>query len=251
MDCTVHPTQGCGTPGFDDQMHVFGLDRVVAWTGNTSDNYAIGCNELTPAPCAPSRSNSPIRVSIREGCRGPTCEGRRRKRVEPVKLLLFLAIIWAVFVGWSKLPSLLSTGPEPLQDSPYVTVYGRDRCGLTKRMLSDLNKSGTSYTYKIIDDPAVDKELRPRMKEAGLKARGFGLPVVDVNGEMMIRPRSDVVAKKYAQARSAERSRKRSTRMKTEPDARSTSHLGDPVVPCRINGHDTYTLRSQCPDYTR
>jgi hypothetical protein len=168
-----------------------------------------------------------------------------------VKLLLVLAIVWAVYVGWSKLPSLLSPGPEPLQDSPYVTVYGRDRCGLTKRMLSDLNGSGTPYTYKLIDDPAVKKELRPRMEQAGLNTRRHGLPVVDVNGEMMIRPQSDVVAKKYAQARSIERSRKRSTRTKTEPDPRSTSQLGDPVVPCRINGHDTYTLRSQCPDYTR
>jgi hypothetical protein len=168
-----------------------------------------------------------------------------------VKLLFLLALVCAVFVGWSKLPTLLSSGPEPLEDSPYVTVYGRNRCGLTKRMLSDLNGSGTPYTYKIIDDPAVKKELKPRMEQAGLKTRRYGLPVVDVNGEMMIRPKSDVVAKKYAQARSIERSRKRSNRTNTEPDPRSASQLGDPVVPCRINGHDTYTLRSQCPDYAR
>ncbi len=168
-----------------------------------------------------------------------------------MKLLLVLAIVWAVYVGWSKLPSLLSTGPEPLEGSPYVTVYGRDRCGITKRMLSDLGQSGIPYTYKLIDDPAVEKELEPRMKQAGLSTRRYGLPVVDVYGEIMIRPHSDVVENKFTQARPVERSRRRSTRTKTEPDPRSTSQLGDPVVPCRINGHDTYTLRSQCPDYTR
>ena len=169
-----------------------------------------------------------------------------------MKLLLFLAIIWAVFVGWSKLPSLFSTGPEPLKDSPYVTVYGRKACGITRRMLSELGRSGTPYTHKSVDDPAVKKELHPRMEQAGLSTRRYGLPVVDVNGEMMIRPKADVVAKKYAQARPVKRSRKHPSRTKAGPiEASGASRLADPLVPCRINGHDTYTLRSQCKDYGR
>ncbi len=162
-----------------------------------------------------------------------------------MKLLLLLALISAVFLGWNKLPSFLSGGPEPLQDTPYVTVYGRDACGFTKQMLAGLRRSGVPYTYKIIDDPAVKKELHPRMEQAGLSTRRYGLPVVDVNSDMMMRPKPDVVAKKYAQARPSQRSRKRST-----PAAASgTGQRSDPIVPCRINGHETFTLRSQCPSY--
>ncbi len=169
-----------------------------------------------------------------------------------MKLLLLLAILAAAYLGWNELPALLAGGPAPLKDSPYVTVYGRDACGITKRMLSDLNRSGIPYTYKIVDDPAVKDELIPRMQQAGLNTRRYGLPVVDVNAEMMIRPKSDVVARKYAQAQPIDPGRARPGRTTTgSTNASAASQLADPIVPCRIRGHDTYTLRSQCPDYAR
>jgi hypothetical protein len=168
-----------------------------------------------------------------------------------MKPLFLLVLISAVFLGCNRVSSPVSTTPEPLEDSAHVFVYGRDRCGLTKRMLSNLDRAGTPYTYKVIDHPGVREELRPRMKQAGLKTSGYGLPVVDVNGEIMIRPHADVVSKKYAQAWPAEQIRRLSAPTKTERDASGASHLDDPVVPCRINGYDTYTLRSQCPDYAR
>ncbi len=169
-----------------------------------------------------------------------------------MKLLFLIAVIAAAFYRWGELPSLFSMGPEPLQDSPYVMVYGRNACGITKRMLADLSRAGIPYTYKLIDDPAVKKELHPRMKTAGLNSRKYGLPVVDVNGKMMMQPKSDVVAQKYAKAQSRRRSPKRSSRNKTETmDPGTAGRLTDPVVACRINGHDTYTLRSQCPGYAR
>jgi len=162
-----------------------------------------------------------------------------------MKLLVLLALIAAVFLGWTELPALLAGGPEPLQDTPYVTVYGRDACGYTKQMLTGLSRSGVPYTYKIIDDPRVKKELHPRMEQAGLSTRRYGLPVVDVNAEMMLRPNPDVVAKKYAQARPSQRSREHST----PASASDSGQSSDPIVACRINGHETFTLRSQCPSY--
>ncbi len=166
-----------------------------------------------------------------------------------MKLLLLVAVISAVFFGWNKIPSLFFPGLEPLKDTPYVTVYGRDACGITQRLLADLGQSGIPYDYKIVDDPAVKKELHPRMKQAGLNSRRYGLPVVDVNAEMMMRPKAEVVAKKYAQAQPVGRKDERSGYPKTERrNTNGASQRADPVVPCRINGHDTYTLRSQCPD---
>ncbi len=169
-----------------------------------------------------------------------------------VKLLPLIAVIAAAFYGWGELPSSFSMGPEPLRDSPYVTVYGRDACGITKRMLKDLSRAGIPYTYKIADDPAVKEELHPRMKAAHLNTRKYGLPVVDVNGEMMMRPKSKVVAQKYAKARSKRRRPKRSSRTKTEAlDAGAAGQRANPVVRCLIHGHYTYTLLSQCPEYAR
>ncbi len=164
-----------------------------------------------------------------------------------VKLFPLIALIAATFYRWGELPSSFSMGPEPLRDSPYVMVYGRDACGITKRMRADLTRAGIPYTYKIVDDPAVKQELHPKMKTARLNTRRYGLPVVDVNGEMMMRPRSEVVAQKYAKARSKRRRPKRSSRTKTEAmDAGAAE-----IVRCRIHGHDTYTRRSQCPEYAR
>ena len=169
-----------------------------------------------------------------------------------MKLLLLVVVIAAAFYRWGELPSYLSMGPEPLQASPYVMVYGRNACGITQRMLADLGRAGIPYTYKIIDDPDVKEELHPRMKAAGLNSRKYGLPVVDVSAEMMMQPNSEVVAQKYAQAQSKRRRPKRSSRSKTESmDAGAAGRLTDPVVRCHINGHDTYTLRSQCPEYAR
>ncbi len=124
-----------------------------------------------------------------------------------MKLLLLIAVVAGALYHWGGLPSLLSMGPEPLRDSPYVMVYGRDVCGITKRMLTDLGRAGIPYTYRIVDDPAVKEELHPRMKTARLNTRKYGLPVVDVNGEMMMSPKSEVVARKYTKAQSKRRRR--------------------------------------------
>ncbi len=175
-----------------------------------------------------------------------------------VKLLLLIAVVAGGLYHWGGLPSLFSMGPGPLRDSPYVMVYGRDNCGITKRMLADLGRAGIPYTYKIVDDTAVKEELHPRMKAAGLNTRKYGLPVVDVNGKMMMSPKSEVVAQKYAKApsnwglpKSFSRT-KSSSRTRTEAmGAGAAGRLTDPLVACRIHGHDTYTLRSQCPEYAR
>ena len=169
-----------------------------------------------------------------------------------VKLLLLVVVIGAAFYRWGELPSFLRMGPEPLRDSPYVMVYGRDASGITKRMLADLGRAGIPYTYKNADDPAVKAELHPRMKAAHLNTRKYGLPVVDVNGKMMMNPKFEVVAQKYAKGQPKWRRPKRSSRTTTEPtDGSATGRRADPLVACRIHGRDTYTLRSQCPEYAR
>ncbi|MBN3039926.1 MAG: hypothetical protein JW867_02240 [Candidatus Omnitrophica bacterium] len=86
---------------------------------------------------------------------------------------------------------------EPLYGYPYIIVYGRDACGRTRHFIQELDKSRIAYTYKIIDEPTVDAELIPRMKKAGIDTSQFGLPVIDVNGNICVNPQLDTVLGYY------------------------------------------------------
>lgn len=144
----------------------------------------------------------------------------------------------------------MTAGPGPLREPPYVVVYGRDTCGITTRTLSALDRAGVPYEYKRVDAPAVRDELIPRMQAAGLDTRRYGLPVVDVNAEMIIRPKPDVVAAKYRTTAKTSKSR-RPDREPGRADAdpvEATRHLADPLVKCDLDGRQTLMLRSQCPN---
>jgi hypothetical protein len=173
-----------------------------------------------------------------------------------MKSLLLIALIgFVAYTGYDKFGDVGEEGPEPLYDSSYVVVYGRDTCGITKRFLADLDRLGTPYEYKRVNDSGVNAELHPRMEEAGLSTRRYGLPVVDVNAEMFIRPDPNAVAEKYQQfakvARKAQVTNARETdraRTTSDPGAiAATRHLTDPLVECTIDGHKTFMFKSQCP----
>ncbi len=167
------------------------------------------------------------------------------------KFVLIVLLGVAAYAGSGKVSALLSGGPEPLHESSYVVVYGRDACGITSRMLADLDHSGIPYEYKRVGEPEVAKELHPRMEAAGLSTRRYGLPVVDVNAEMIVRPDSRAVAEKYqrfaeaSRAQRAERGGNDLTATRGAVDA--TQHMADPLVKCTVDGHQTLMLKSQCP----
>ena len=79
----------------------------------------------------------------------------------------------------------------------YIVVYGRKTCSLTGDCLSELNKSGLPYTFKDIDEKIVQDDLYPRMRKAGLSTGRFGLPVVEVNGKILIRPEAETISALY------------------------------------------------------
>ena len=165
-----------------------------------------------------------------------------------MKTLIVIALIAVCgYLGWSRLQPPLWRAPEFRSESPHVTVYGRDRCGITRRMSSDLQRSGVPFEYKSVDHPGVGDELHPRMEAAGLDTRRYGLPVVDVNGEMMIRPKPQAIAQKYQQSM---QQRRDSGADRANAEARglaAAQDLADPLVKCVLDGQVTFTLRSQCP----
>lgn len=86
---------------------------------------------------------------------------------------------------------------KPLYDHAYVIVYGRDSCGITSRTKKQLDKEGISYIYKSVDDRQEADFLHRRMKDAGLETRRYNLPVVDVNGDLAIRPDKQWIVNGY------------------------------------------------------
>ena len=113
-----------------------------------------------------------------------------------MKKLLLIALV--VFAGYKSVEKSNQSQPlEPLADVPYVAVYGRDRCGFTNRMLKNLKSANVNHQYHIIDEPLVADSIHSRMRSSGISTKRYNLPVVDVNGEISIRPDFEEVISTY------------------------------------------------------
>jgi glutaredoxin len=163
-----------------------------------------------------------------------------------MKTLVCIALV-ALFgyMSWNKIHFADKSGPQPLRDSLYVVVYGRDTCGITKRMRAALDRAGVPYEYKSVDNAGVGDELHPRMQAAGLDTGRYGLPVVDVNAEMFIRPKANIIADKYQQF--ARASEDQPANGVLADGMAAAGNLADPLVKCVFDGQETFMLQSQCP----
>jgi len=98
-----------------------------------------------------------------------------------------------VFIGFCLVKGWQDFGPtskvEPLLNESYVAVYGRDSCSFTKRMVKNLQQSQVNYRYFNVDDKIIADQLHSRMKQAGIPTKRYNLPVVDVNGDLSVRPK--------------------------------------------------------------
>jgi len=111
------------------------------------------------------------------------------------KLLIILIVGLGIYKGWEMLNA--PPPPEPLYDTRYVAVYGRDSCGYTRRMLQDLQQAGLEYEYFIVDESPAADLLHSRMNASGISTRRYELPVVDVSGELSTRPDSEDVIETF------------------------------------------------------
>jgi len=109
------------------------------------------------------------------------------------KLFVLVLLGFCLVKGWQDF------GPksklEPLFSERYVAVYGRDSCGFTNRMVKSLQQSQVNYRYFNVDDKVVANQLHSRMEQAGISTKHYNLPVVDVNGDLSVRPQYNQVKK--------------------------------------------------------
>lgn len=113
-----------------------------------------------------------------------------------MKNILFLIVLLAAgYQAWLRFA--LTPTVEPLQARSYIAVYGRDSCGWTQRALRELESTRANYQYFIVDEKSVADLLHSRMQASGISTARYDLPVIDVNGQLMVRPDLDVVLGRY------------------------------------------------------
>ncbi|MCW8865527.1 MAG: glutaredoxin [Colwellia sp.] len=110
-------------------------------------------------------------------------------------------ILLFAFLGFCLVKAWQDFGPvskvEPLFTESYVAVYGRDSCGFTMRMVKKLQQSQVNYRYFNVDDKIIADQLHSRMEQAGIPTKRYKLPVVDVNGDLSVRPKFSQVMKQW------------------------------------------------------
>ncbi len=111
------------------------------------------------------------------------------------KLFIYVCFGFALFKGWEKLAT--PDHVEPLLGEPYVAVYGRNTCGFTSQMISNLKDRNINYKYFDIDESDIADTLHSRMEKVGISTRRYFLPVVDVNGKLFVRPSFNEVIDEY------------------------------------------------------
>lgn len=113
-----------------------------------------------------------------------------------MKNLIIIALL--AFGGYSWWQDHQANKPlTPQFNTPYVAVYGRNSCGITQKMLSDLRSAGITPRYYIVDDRKTADTLHQRMEASGISTRRYNLPVVETNGHLSVRPTLASVLNQY------------------------------------------------------
>ena len=60
-------------------------------------------------------------------------------------------------------------------------------------MKKDLDTVGVDYSYFIVDNQNIADDLHSKMNASGISTQEYNLPVVDVSGDILVRPRYEDV----------------------------------------------------------
>ena len=86
---------------------------------------------------------------------------------------------------------------KPVQKLPYVIVYGKEQCSICHELKEGLDRVGIAYDYKDISDARVRDQVYSRLQRTGLATKKLLIPVVDVSGNIAIRPSAQEVEELY------------------------------------------------------
>ncbi|MGD9010276.1 MAG: hypothetical protein PVG41_20295 [Desulfobacteraceae bacterium] len=102
------------------------------------------------------------------------------------KLLILIALVAIGIYGYNEFRGSKQAKLELLYDPPYIIVYGRQSCGWTQKCLRELKSKEIDAIFENIDKQEAKMEIFPRIDAAGYKRNQIAIPIIDVNGHIII-----------------------------------------------------------------
>lgn len=87
---------------------------------------------------------------------------------------------------------------EPLYEMPYVVVYGQKQCKWTQKCLKELKEQGVDPIFENIDQQDIKMEIFPRLDAAGHPRNQIVIPIIDVNGHILVGYELDKILNYYS-----------------------------------------------------
>ncbi len=115
------------------------------------------------------------------------------------KLVVFLIVLGTGYLGYQQFVGSRSAKLEPLYELPYVVVYGKSTCGWTQKCLRELNIKDIEVIFENIDKSEVQMEIFPRIDAAGIDRNRISIPIIDVNGNILIGYEREKILELYHQ----------------------------------------------------
>jgi arsenate reductase-like glutaredoxin family protein len=101
-------------------------------------------------------------------------------------LLVVLVVVGLGYFGYQKFIAEGETKLDALYEMPYIIVYGKTTCGWTQKCLRELKEQNIDVIFENIDKQEIQKEIFPRIDAAGHKRNRISIPIIDVNGHILI-----------------------------------------------------------------
>jgi arsenate reductase-like glutaredoxin family protein len=112
-------------------------------------------------------------------------------------LVAVLAIVGLGYLGYQMFFSGGESKVEALYEMPYVVVYGRTTCSWTQKCLRELKEQNIDVIFENIDKLDIQQEIFPRIDAAGHNRNRISIPIVDVNGNILIGYEPEKILKYY------------------------------------------------------
>ncbi len=80
------------------------------------------------------------------------------------------------------------------KDEAKIFVYGTTTCGYTTQCRNSLADEAISFEFKNLSESGVGTEMWDKLTDAGVESGG-AIPVVDVNGTVLVRPSLEEIKK--------------------------------------------------------
>lgn len=114
-------------------------------------------------------------------------------------LLVVLIVVGMGYLGYQQFIAKGEIKIDALYELPYVVVYGKTTCGWTQKCLRELKEQNIDVIFENIDKHEVQMEIFPRIDAAGHKRNRISIPIVDVNGHILIGYEPDKILALYQQ----------------------------------------------------